>query len=189
MKFSVDNYFKSHLEIFKKIDISSIENALDIVSKKFDNGFKIFTCGNGGSAHNASHFITDWNKFITLKNNKLFKGISLCDNIGIITAYANDVNYESIFKGQLSSLLEKNDLLICISGSGNSKNVIEAANFANKIGADVLSLLGFDGGALLNISKYKVHVPSFDMQICEDIHLMIGHMIMKKLSNIDINER
>ena len=71
MKFSVDNYFKSHLEIFNKIDISSIENALDIVGKKFDNGFKIFTCGNGGSAHNASHFITDWNKFITLKNNKL----------------------------------------------------------------------------------------------------------------------
>ena len=65
MKFSVNNYFKSHLEIFNKIDISSIENALDIVGKKFDNGFKIFTCGNGGSAHNASHFITDWNKFIT----------------------------------------------------------------------------------------------------------------------------
>jgi D-sedoheptulose 7-phosphate isomerase len=104
-----------------------------------------------------------------------------------ITAYSNDINYDHVFKGQLESILQKDDLLICISGSGNSKNVINAAEYANSIGANTLAIVGFDGGHLINKCKHSVHVPSFDMQICEDMHLMIGHMVMKNLcgSNIE----
>jgi D-sedoheptulose 7-phosphate isomerase len=168
------------------IDIKSIENIIQIVKKKFIDQKKILTCGNGGSAYNASHFITDWNKFINQSTGKNFFGFSLNDNIGLMTAYANDLSYDDVFKGQLRNLMTKEDLLICVSGSGNSKNVIKAAEYANEIGADLVSLVGFDGGKLKKISKNFVHVPCNDMQICEDIHLMIGHMIMKSICSSDI---
>ena len=187
MKFTVNNYFDSLKIIFEKINIEDIEKFISRVEKKFIENKKIITCGNGGSAYNASHFITDWNKMVNLATNKKFFGFSLCDNLGLITAYSNDLDYGQIFSGQLKCILNKDDLLICISGSGNSKNVINAAKFANEQGAETLCLVGYDGGELKKICKYNVHVPSFDMQICEDIHLMIGHMIMKKLCGSVIN--
>ena len=82
--------------------------------------------------------------------------------------------------------MDKDDLLICISGSGNSKNIINAVEYANNLGADTIGIVGFDGGKLKKMSNYCVHVPSNDMQICEDIHLMIGHMIMKKITDCEI---
>ena len=180
-KFSVRKYFRTHTEVFKKINIESIEHAIKIIKAHFKKKKKIFTCGNGGSAYNASHYVTDWNKMLSVKQNKKIKTFSLCDNIGIVTAFANDLSYEKIFSGQLASLMEKGDLLICISGSGNSRNIISAINFAKKKNCKTLSFVGFDGGEVKKISDYNVHVPSSDMQICEDIHLMIGHMIMKSL--------
>ena len=186
MKYSVQNYFERHKQVMDTIDIKSIDNISQIIKKKFIEGKKILTCGNGGSAYNASHFITDWNKFIKLSTGKNFFGFSLNDNIGLITAYANDLSYDDVFKGQLKNLMNKDDLLICISGSGNSKNVVKAAEYANEIGADLVSLVGFDGGKLKKISKNFVHVLCEDMQICEDIHLMNGHMIMKSICSSDI---
>lgn len=187
MRFTVENYFLKHTEIFKKIDNASIYKAIKVVKEHYTSGKTIFTCGNGGSAYNASHYVTDWNKMLSVKKNKQIKTISLCDNLGIITAFGNDLSYENIFSGQLSSLIKKGDLLICVSGSGNSKNIINALKFAKKRKCKTLSFLGFDGGKAKKISDYCVHVPSFDMQICEDIHLMLGHMIMKSLLNDKIN--
>lgn len=181
MNFTIENYIKTLNDIFLKINQDSIQKVFEIIKKKFLQEKKIFTCGNGGSAYNASHFITDWNKIINLKTGKKFLGFSLCDNIGLITAFSNDLSYDEIFSGQLKNLMEKDDLLICVSGSGNSKNVINAANYANEIGADTICLTGYDGGELKKISKYSIHVPSYDMQICEDIHLSLGHMIMKNI--------
>ena len=186
MKYTVKNYFNYHSEIFKKIDVSAIDKISEIIEKKFLSEKKIFTCGNGGSAYNASHYITDWNKFINLKLKKKFKGFCLNDNIGLVTAYSNDISYDKIFSEQLKNLMDKDDLLICISGSGNSKNIINAVEYANNLGADTIGIVGFDGGKLKKMSNYCVHVPSNDMQICEDIHLMIGHMIMKKITDCEI---
>ena len=187
MKFTIQNYFNTHQTIFGKLSIENIQNFINLINVSFKSKKNIFVCGNGGSAYNASHFITDWNKMVYLRTGKRFKGISLCDNIGLITAYSNDVSYEQIFEGQLNSFFNKGDLVIGISVSGNSKNVIKALNFCNKNGGISASITGYDGGKIKRISKYNVNVPSYDMQICEDIHLMIGHMVMKNLcgSNIE----
>lgn len=181
MKFTIENYFNQHLELFSRIDVCSLSIAINLIDEKFQSGKKILTCGNGGSASTASHYITDWNKMVNLSTGKKFRGISLCDNVGLITAYGNDLSYEDVFSGQLSAIGDEGDLLIAISGSGNSRNVLNAVNYANINGIDVLAIVGYDGGELLQISKYAFHVPSFDMQLCEDIHLMFGHMVMKKL--------
>jgi D-sedoheptulose 7-phosphate isomerase len=184
--FSVEAYLGAHKKLAGALNYKAILNGIDLINEKFQAGKNIFTCGNGGSASTASHYITDWNKMINLATGKKFRGISLCDNVGIMTAYANDISYDEIFSGQLKSLMDPGDLLIAISGSGNSRNVINAVNYANSEGGDTLGILGYDGGELIKISKQSILVPSFDMQLCEDVHLMIGHMVMKTLCSSSI---
>jgi len=187
IKFSVQNYLDAHEELFKKISSEEIDNAISLIKSKFISGSKIITCGNGGSAYTASHYITDWNKMVNIATGKQFKGISLCDNIGLLTAFGNDISYDEVFAGQLKSILSAEDLLITVSGSGNSPNVIRAIEYANSVGADTLAIVGYDGGKSKLLSKQSVWINSFDMQLCEDLHLMFGHMVMKELCNTDIN--
>jgi D-sedoheptulose 7-phosphate isomerase len=186
MKFSIQNYLNCHKNLFEHIDVEMFEAGIDLIQKKFTEQGTIFTCGNGGSALTASHYVTDWNKMISMSSGGKFRGISLCDNLGLVTAFANDISYDEIFSGQLKSLMDKDDLLVAISGSGNSSNVIKAVEYANSIGAQTLAIVGYDGGNLKKVAKNSVWVNSFDMQLCEDIHLMFGHMVMKKLCNLDI---
>ena len=180
---NITNYFQNLNDTLLKIDKESIENSVNLIKNKINNNKKIITCGNGGSAYTSSHYITDWNKSYNLATGGKFKGLSLCDNYGLLTAYANDISYEDVFSGQLKNIGEKEDLLIVVSGSGNSTNVLKCLNLARSIGITTLSFVGYDGGECLKISDHAVHIPSFDMQICEDIHLIIGHIIMKSLCN------
>ena len=186
MNFSIDNYLKAHADLASKLNISMFQAGIDLIKEKFECGKKIITCGNGGSASTASHYITDWNKMVSLATSKKFRGISLCDNIGLITAYGNDISYDEVFAGQLKAIMDEGDLLIAISGSGNSPNVLKAIEYANSIGADTLAVVGYDGGRVKEISKAAVWVESFDMQLCEDVHLMFGHMVMKTLCGSSI---
>jgi D-sedoheptulose 7-phosphate isomerase len=186
INFTIEGYLDKHISLFQKINIDEIKIAIDLIKSKYESGKKIIVCGNGGSAYTASHFITDWNKMINISTGKKFKGISLCDNIGLITAFANDFSYKEIFSGQLRSILEEGDLLIVISGSGNSPNILEAIEYANINNADTLAIVGYDGGKAILFAKNKVLIPSFDMQICEDFHLIFGHMVMKSLCGYDI---
>jgi D-sedoheptulose 7-phosphate isomerase len=179
--FSVARYLAAHGDLLRTLDIGAFEAGVSIVKAAFESGRQIITCGNGGSAHAASHFVTDWSKMVTLATGRRFRGISLCDNAGMITAFANDIAYEETFSGQLKTILEPGDLLIAISGSGNSANVVRAVEYANGAGAETLAVVGYDGGRLKQIAKHSVWVPSFDMQLCEDVHLMFGHMVMKTL--------
>jgi D-sedoheptulose 7-phosphate isomerase len=180
-EFTCKNYLDAHAILAKQLDLEALNLAINLIKDKFEAGKKIFTCGNGGSASTASHYITDWNKMIYLATGQKFRGVSLCDNIGVITAYSNDISYDEIFCGQLKALMDEGDLVIGISGSGNSKNVINAIDYANKNGGDTLAVVGYDGGTLKKIAKNNVWVPSFDMQLCEDLHLTFGHMVMKTL--------
>ena len=159
-----------------------------MVKKAFDDGKKIITCGNGGSASTATHYITDWNKMVVLTTGKKFRGVSLCDNVGLITAYGNDLTYGDVFAGQVDALMDAGDLLVAISGSGNSPNIVKAVEAARQAGGKVLGVLGYDGGKLKPICDHSVWVNSFDMQLCEDVHLMFGHMVMKTLCNASIQE-
>lgn len=186
--FSISRYLAAHERLAQTLDQEAFRAAVALIQAKFDAQRQIITCGNGGSAHAASHYITDWNKMVNLATGKKFRGISLCDNIGLLTAFANDVAFDDVFVGQLRAILEPGDLLIAISGSGNSRNVVKAVEYANEAGADTLAVVGYDGGRLKQIAKQAVWVPSFDMQLCEDVHLMFGHMVMKTLCGAHIEE-
>jgi D-sedoheptulose 7-phosphate isomerase len=186
---SVSRYLAAHTMLAGKLDEGAFQAGVDLVRRTFDAGKQIITCGNGGSAYAASHYVTDWNKMVNLATGRKFRGISLCDNIGIVTAFANDVSYDQVFAGQLRAILEPGDLVIAVSGSGNSKNVVNAVEYANEAGAETLAVVGYDGGTLKMIAKHSVWVPSFDMQLCEDVHLMFGHMVMKSLCGSPIDDR
>jgi D-sedoheptulose 7-phosphate isomerase len=186
--YSVSDYLAAHARLAGRLDAAAFQAGVDIVRYAFDAGKQIIICGNGGSAYAASHFVTDWNKMVNLATGRKFRGISLCDNIGIVTAFANDVSYDEVFAGQLKAILEAGDLLIAVSGSGDSKNVVKAVEYANQQGAVTLALVGYDGGMLKKIAKHHVWVPSFDMQLCEDVHLMFGHMVMKALCGSRIED-
>jgi D-sedoheptulose 7-phosphate isomerase len=179
--FSVERYLAAHGDLAKKLDAAAFQAAIDVVKAAFEGGRQIITCGNGGSAYAASHYVTDWSKMVTRATGKKLRGISLCDNIGLVTAFANDVAFDEIFAGQLRSILEPGDLLVAISGSGNSPNVVKAVEYANGAGAVTLAVVGYDGGRLKQLARHVVWVPSYDMQLCEDVHLMFGHMVMKAL--------
>ena len=180
-QFSIAAYLAAHARLAGKLDQRAFQAGVDIVRHAFEAGRQIITCGNGGSAYAASHYVTDWNKMVNLATGRKFRGVSLCDNIGIVTAFANDVSFDQVFAGQLRSILEAGDLVIAVSGSGNSPNVVRAIEYANEAGAETLAVVGYDGGILKRIAKVSVWAPCYDMQLCEDVHLMFGHMVMKTL--------
>ena len=188
LEFSVPAYLSAHQRLAGKLDMRVVETGIAMVRSAFESGRQIITCGNGGSAYTASHYVTDWNKMVNLATGRKFRGISLCDNIGIVTAFANDVSYDEIFSGQLKAILAPEDLVIAVSGSGNSRNVVKAVEYANESGAVTLAVVGYDGGALKRIARHSVWVPSFDMQLCEEFHLMFGHMVMKTLCASPISD-
>ena len=181
--FSVTNYLSAHAQLSQRLDVRSFERGVEMVRKAFESGKKILTCGNGGSASTASHYITDWNKMVNLATGRKFRGVCLTDNIGLVTAYGNDLSYSDVFAGQVDALMDSGDLLVAVSGSGNSPNVLKAVESARRAGGKVLGVVGYDGGRLKPICDHAVWVESWDMQLCEDVHLMFGHMVMKTLCN------
>jgi len=182
--FTVSNYLTAHAHLAEQLNVEAFQKGIDMVNSAFQKNKKIITCGNGGSTSTASHYITDWNKMVNLTTGKKFRGISLCDNIGLITAYGNDLSYEDVFSGQINALMDDGDLLVAISGSGNSPNVLKAVEAAHRAGGKVLGVVGYDGGKMMPMCDHSVWVQSFDMQLCEDVHLMFGHMVMKSFADL-----
>ena len=186
MIFSINNYIEQHNIVMSCLDVKEIESAISLIMDKLVKGKRIAVCGNGGSALAASHYITDWNKMVNLKTGRRFNGICLSDNMGLVTAYANDLSYDNIYSEQVKNLLLPDDLLITISGSGKSQNVVRATEVANEMEVTTLAICGYDGGDLKKISKQSVWIKSYDMQLCEDAHVMFGHIVMKSLCGSDI---
>ena len=137
--------------------------------------------GNGGSGATASHFACDMNKEVSSGLDKRIQVICLNDNIPIISAYANDLSYDNIFTEQLKNFLKPNDVVIGISVSGNSRNVIKAIQYANDHSAITVGFTGFDGSQVAKIAKIPIVIAANDMQKVEDIHLILFHMIMQIL--------
>lgn len=184
--FTVTNYLTAHFRLAKELDSEAFQQGINMIKTAFDGGKKILTCGNGGSALTASHYITDWNKMVNLVTGKKFRGVCLCDNLGLITAYGNDLSYGEVFAGQVDAMMDEGDLLVAVSGSGNSPNVLRAVEATRRASGNVLGIVGYDGGKLMPMCDHSVWVQSFDMQLCEDLHLMFGHMVMKTLCNASI---
>lgn len=155
---------------------------MNVLLEAYESDSNIFIFGNGGSSATASHYVVDFNKGVSIKLDKKFRLICLNDNIPSIMAIANDCGFENVFLMQLEGRLNKGDILIAISGSGNSKNVIKAVEYAKSQGNRVLSLTGYSGGKLLELSDVPIHVNINDMQVAEDVHMMLCHMIASTLA-------
>ncbi|MGE5495716.1 MAG: SIS domain-containing protein [Burkholderiales bacterium] len=172
------DYLNLEIETIKRLDIGVINILVNKLHDAFQNERNIYICGNGGSAATASHFANDFNKGISEYTEKKFHFICLNDNLPTLTAIANDIGYDYIYEFQLKGRIKKDDLLLCISGSGNSKNIICAAKYAKSVGAIIVGITGYDGGLLSKISDISLNVPINDMQITEDIHMIFDHLIM-----------
>ncbi len=160
-----------------KKDSSTIKEIFNILKNARDKGNQVFVMGNGGSASTASHFVADLLKTSITNENKRFKAMSLSDNIPVLLAWSNDESYENIFSNQLENFIQENDVVIGISGSGNSKNVLNAIQLANEKQAITIGLSGKDGGKLSKIVKTNITVQSDDMLTIETMHLLICHLI------------
>jgi D-sedoheptulose 7-phosphate isomerase len=174
-------YFDRLADVIDTLDCAEMDAAIELVRAAWLDGRQIITFGNGGSAMTALHFITDWNKSVFAASGRPFRGRSLLDNMGLITALGNDVDYDSVFEHQLRQIAVPGDLVIAISGSGNSPNVIRAVDYANAIGCQTLGLCGFDGGKLKTIAQHRIWIEAHNMQICEDLHMVFGHIAMQIL--------
>lgn len=160
------------------------EAMVEIFLAALRNKRTIFVMGNGGSGATASHWVCDINKECSYGCEQRFRMVCLNDNMPTILAYGNDVGYENIFVEQLKNFLEEGDVVIAISGSGNSKNVVKAIEYARSKGAITVGLVGYSGGKLLDLVQIPLHVQVEDMQIVEDVHMMVVHMTLQRLLQV-----
>lgn len=174
----MEKYLATLKDTLDRIDRQEVLAFLDVLLKAREEERHIFIMGNGGSAATASHFVCDFNKGLSKPGQRRFKFICLNDNVPSMMAYANDISYDDVFVEQLRNFVQPDDLVIGISGSGNSTNVVKAIAYANESGARTMCLVGYDGGKLKQIADQCVHVNLQNMQIVEDIHMIIDHMGM-----------
>ena len=173
----IADYLNLVSKAIAELSEDSIRDIVDTLKKAHADGKQVFMLGNGGSAATASHVAEDLQKGIKECSGKRFKVVSLTDNTPLICAWANDNGYDCIFAEQLDSFLEPGDVVIAISGSGNSPNVIKAVEKANEMGAITIGWSGYAGGKLANIVQKSIVVNSDNMQRIEDVHLILGHLI------------
>ena len=177
-KQDIRDYISCEIEALKNLDVDAINDALNLLLEVWECRGRIYIFGNGGSASTASHFQNDFNKGVSEHTEKKFRFHCLNDNIATIMAIANDIGYDEVFRFQLQGQLEPGDIVIAISGSGNSKNVINAVEYARSQGNKVIGITGYDGGKLMKLSDVSLHAPVNSMQITEDIHMVFDHLMM-----------
>lgn len=176
----IQQYFRDVQTLLDQVPFNDVNAVVDALMKAKDAGQTVYIFGNGGSAATATHFGCDLAKRPTVGTSR-FRVIALTDNNALMTAISNDISYDEVFSEQLRPLVRTGDVVIGISGSGNSKNVINAMKVANDAGAVTVGFSGYDGGKLKPVSQISVHVPSFVMAMVEDVHLMLEHAICERL--------
>ena len=158
-----------------------IKKILQVLIKARDDGRNVYAIGNGGSGSTASHFVSDLLKTAIIRNKKRFSAISLVDNIPVVLAWSNDVSFEDIFIEQLRNLLSSGDVVVGFSGSGKSKNVFKAFQYARENGAFCIGITGMTGGKFPKVCDVCLIVPSNNMLIIESTHLMLCHCIVSAI--------
>lgn len=180
----ISNYISDIKVILDQLPVSEIDKVITTLHESRLTNHQVFILGNGGSASTASHFVCDLAKGTRRPGIPHFRVIGLADNMAIFSAYANDEGYENVFAEQLENLIKPLDVVIGISASGNSRNVLNAIELANRVGATTIGFTGFDGGKLKPMVKISVHVPFNRFGQVEDIHLMLEHMICDTLGKM-----
>ena len=177
----IQNYISTLQQTIDQLPRQLIADVVDVLQDARIRGSSVFIMGNGGSASTASHFVCDLAKNTRCEGLPHFRVIGLADNMAILSAYANDEGYESVFAQQLVNLLQPKDVVIAISASGNSKNVLNAIEEAQKHDVVTIGFTGFDGGRLGQMVNINIHVKSDTIEHVEDIHLMLEHIIVKTI--------
>ena len=166
----IRDYIAHEIETIRSMDVSAIDEAMRLMRETYECEGSIYIFGNGGSSATASHYQNDFDK--------KFRFVCLNDNVPTLMAIANDIGFEEVFRFQLKNKLKQDDIVIAISGSGNSQNVVNAVTYAKSQGVNIIGLTGVDGGKLMKLRDVSLHVPINSMQITEDLHMMLDHLMM-----------
>src|SRR6516162_9198905 len=180
---SAGDYLSRVCEEIQRLDTDEVQNVSDLIERAYDSGRFVFIIGNGGSGANASHLCEDLAKctLCDFENQKRLKVLSLTDNSAGIMAWANDEGYDRVFVEQLKNLASPGDLLLAISGSGNSPNLLKAVEWSNQHGLITVGITGFGGGKLRALARHSVHAGVEDMGIAESLHQVVFHWIIDDL--------
>jgi D-sedoheptulose 7-phosphate isomerase len=181
---SINTYFTELEQMLRDISQAHLQKILSLLEDAYRNGHRIFIMGNGGSAATASHFALDLAKNTIMPGAPRLKAISLTDHVPLITAWSNDTAYEHIFEEQLANMIEPGDVVIGISASGNSSNVINALRLAKQTRASTVGLLGAKGGLIKNIVDAYVLAPGQNIEQEEDAHMILAHVITRHMREL-----
>jgi D-sedoheptulose 7-phosphate isomerase len=173
----IREYLDLVAEALAELPEDKIQDVIDTLKTAHAEGRQVILLGNGGSAATASHLACDLQKGLKEHTGKRFRASAVTDNVALMTAWANDTDYDNIFAEQLDSLLQPGDVVVAISGSGNSPNVIKAVQKANEMGAVTIGWSGFAGGKLAQVAQKSIVVASDNMQRIEDVHMVLGHLV------------
>jgi len=183
----IDEFLNSYKEkiitLFDSINVNMLESIIVEMIKAFKNGSTLYVVGNGGSAATASHIQADFRFFVRYFTNFRPKVVALTDNIPLMTAISNDNSYEDIFVEQMKGMFNEGDLLLAISASGNSPNVVKAVEYAKELGGETIAFCGFTGGKLKEISDMALYTPNKDKDYgpIEDLHMILSHVLVNYL--------
>ena len=180
----INRYFSELEQMLQAISLSHLETVLQLLEEAYRNGRRIFIMGNGGSAATASHFALDLAKNTIMPGAPRLKAISLTDHVPLITAWSNDIAYEHIFSEQLANMIEPGDVVIGISTSGNSPNVINALNLAKQYRATTVGLLGAKGGKMKDMVDAYILAPGQNIEQEEDAHMILAHVITRHMREV-----
>ncbi len=175
------SYFDTMSELLGKLDPAPIDEFAAILDKARSDGRHVWVFGNGGSAYNASHYVTDFVKTAAVDGVPRLKAVSLVDNYGMTTALGNDVSYDDTFVYPLESYAQKGDVAVAISCSGNSPNIVKACQWAKDKGLTVVCISGFQGGKMAGFADVHINVPHDNYGIIEDVHLSVGHIVAQAI--------
>lgn len=176
-----EDYVSTLQAVLSQLDLSQIKKATQVLMEAYERGNCIYIFGNGGSGTTASHMTGDFIKGVSFGLEKKFKMICLNDNFTTMTAFANDISYDYVFVEPLKNFLQKGDIVIGISGSGNSRNVVLALEYAESQGNTIIGFSGYSGGRVRELSEVSIYIPINSMELAEDLHMSIFHMIKNKI--------
>jgi D-sedoheptulose 7-phosphate isomerase len=177
------DYIEEMSTLLKSLDPAPMDAFAECVYQAWRDGRRVFVFGNGGSASTASHYVADFVKTAAVVGLKRLAAFCLNDNIGLLTALGNDVDYEETFRYPLASYAQTGDVAVALSCSGNSPNVLRACEWARENGLTVVALTGFSGGALKGLADIHINIPSKNYGLIEDLHLSVNHIVAQSLKS------
>ncbi|MFZ9730939.1 MAG: SIS domain-containing protein [Ilumatobacteraceae bacterium] len=180
----VNDYIETLTQVLRAPEMALVAKFTQIFLEAWNTGKRIYLCGNGGSAGNAIHLANDFTYGAGLKRGIGLRIDALPANASVLTCLANDIGYDKVFSEQLRVKAERGDVLVVLSGSGNSPNVVRALEMGNELGMVTLAIVAYEGGRCKDLAQHPMHFAIHDMQVAEDLQLIVGHMIMRQLYDL-----